>query len=50
MRVRQGAKVYDLSIDGASRIADAPPELADLCRIITQVHARHGYLLSPVGE
>jgi len=50
VRVRQGAKVYDLSIDGASRIANAPPELADLCRIITQVHARHGYLLSPVGE
>jgi hypothetical protein len=31
-------------------IANAPPELTDLCRIITQVHARHGYLLSPVGE
>ena len=31
VRVRQGAKVYDLSIDGASRIANAPPELTDLC-------------------
>jgi putative selenate reductase len=50
VRVRQGAKVYDLSIDGASRIANAPPELDDLTRIITQVHARHRYLLSPVGE
>jgi putative selenate reductase len=50
VRVRQGARVYDLSIDGASRIDNAPPELSDLCRIITQVHARHDYLLSPVGE
>ena len=50
VRVRQGAKVYDLSIDGSGRIANAPPELADLCRIILQVRARHGYLLSPVGE
>ena len=50
VRVRQGAKVYDLSIDGSGRIANAPPELADLCRIIIQVRARHGYLLSPVGE
>jgi putative selenate reductase len=49
VRVRQGERVYDLSIDGASRIDNAPPELSDLCRIITQVHARHGYLLSPVG-
>ena len=50
MRVRQGAKVYDLSIDSASRVVGAPPELSDLCRIISQVHARHGYLLSAVQE
>jgi putative selenate reductase len=50
VRVRHAQKVYELAIDGASRIAGAPPELADLCRIISQVHARHGYLLSAVGE
>jgi putative selenate reductase len=50
VRVRHGAKVHELRIDSASRIVDPPPELGDLCRIITQVHARHGYLLSPVGE
>jgi len=50
VRVRHAGKRYDLSIDAASRIDDAPPELSDLCRIITQVHAQHGYLLSPVAE
>ena len=50
VRVRQAGKCYDLSIDAAGRIDDAPPELSDLCRIITQVHAKHGYLLSPVAE
>jgi putative selenate reductase len=50
VRVRQAGKLYELSIDAASRIDDAPPELSDLCRIITQVHARHGYLLGPVAE
>ena len=50
VRVRQGAKVYDLSIDSASRVVGTPPELNDLCRIISQVHARHGYLLSAVQE
>jgi putative selenate reductase len=50
VRVRQEGKCYDLSIDAASRIDGAPPELSDLCRIITQVHAQHGYLLSPVAE
>jgi len=50
VRVRHAGKLYDLSIDAAGRIKDASPELSDLCRIITQVHARHGYLLSPVAE
>jgi len=50
VHVRHAGKRYDLSIDAASRIDDAPPELSDLCRIITQVHAQHGYLLSPVAE
>jgi putative selenate reductase len=31
-------------------VEGAPPELTDLCRIISQVHARHGYLLSAVEE
>jgi putative selenate reductase len=48
--VRHDKKTYELAIDDASRIAGAPPELADLCRIISQVHARHGYLLTAVGE
>lgn len=50
VRVRQAGKRYDLSIDAAGRIDDAPPELSDLCRIITQVYAKHGYLLGPVAE
>ena len=50
VRARHAGKLYDLTIDAASRIDDAPPELSDLCRIITQVHALHGYLLSPVAE
>ncbi len=50
VRARHAGKLYDLSIDAASRIGHAPPELSDLCRIITQVHARHGYLLGPVAE
>ena len=50
VRVRQGGNVQVLSIDGAGRIADAPPELADLARIIAEVRARHAYLLGPVEE
>ncbi len=50
VRVRHAQRIYDLAIDGASRMVGAPPELADLCRIISQVHAQHGYLLSAVGE
>ena len=50
VRARESGKVYELSIGPAGRIEGAPPELSDLCRIITQVHAQHGYLLSPVGE
>jgi putative selenate reductase len=50
VRVRQAGKRYDLSIDAAGRIDGAPPELSDLCRIITQVYTRHGYLLGPVAE
>jgi putative selenate reductase len=50
VRVRQAGKLYELSIDAASQIDGAPPELSDLCRIIAQVHARHGYLLGPVAE
>jgi putative selenate reductase len=48
LRVRQAGQVYELTIDPAGRIDGAPPELSDMCRIISQVHARHGYLLSPV--
>jgi putative selenate reductase len=50
VRMRQQGRVYDLSIDAASRIVGAPPELSDLCRIVSQVHAQHAYLLSAVGE
>lgn len=50
VRARQDGKVYELSIDAASRVTGAPPELSDLCRIISRVHAGHRYLLSAVGE
>jgi len=50
VRARQGGKVYELSIDAASQVTGAPPELSDLCRIISRVHAGHRYLMSAVGE
>jgi putative selenate reductase len=48
--VRQDGKIYALSIDSNSRIENAPPELADMCRIVSQVHGQHSYLLSAVEE
>ena len=50
VRVRQDARVYELSIDDTGRIADVPPELAEQARIIAEIRARHAYLLGPVGE
>ncbi len=50
VHVRHHGNVHVLPIDAAGHVADAPPELADLCRIVTEVHARHGYLLGPVEE
>jgi putative selenate reductase len=50
VHVRHNGNVHVLSIDGAGRITDAPPELAELCRIIAEVRARHDYLLGPVEE
>lgn len=48
--VRQDGKVYSLEIDRNSQIGNAPPELADMCRIVSRVHSHHGYLLSTVEE
>lgn len=50
VRVRHGGRVFDLALDAAGQVQGAPPELSDICRIITQVRARHGYLLGAVGE
>lgn len=50
LSVRQDGKVYALSIGSDSRIEQAPPELADICRIVSQVHRQHSYLLSAVEE
>lgn len=46
--VRQHGKVYQLTIDKTSHIAVVPPELEDMCRIISHVHAHHHYLLGRV--
>jgi len=48
LTVRQDGKVSELTIDSAGAVKDAPPELADLCRIASRVVSHHGYLLSAV--
>jgi len=48
--VRQDGKVFELAIDPAGTVTDAPPALADLCRIASRVVSHHGYLLSAVEE
>ena len=50
LSVRDQGKVYQLRMDQSGRIADAPAELAEMCRIISHVHAHHHYLLGRVEE
>ncbi|MCW2475744.1 putative selenate reductase subunit YgfK [Candidatus Symbiopectobacterium sp. NZEC151] len=46
--VRHEQQVYHLAIDPHGHIASAPPELADMCRIISTVYQHHHYLLGAV--
>ncbi|OSM95684.1 MULTISPECIES: putative selenate reductase subunit YgfK [Lonsdalea] len=48
--VRHEQRIYRLAIDPHGAIADAPPALADLCRVITTVYRDHHYLLGGVEE
>jgi putative selenate reductase len=50
LRLRQDGKVFELAIDSAGTVKDAPPELVDMCRIASRVVSHHGYLLSAVEE
>lgn len=48
--VRHEQQIYHMAIDAQGRIADAPPQLAAMCRIITYVYQHHHYLLGAVEE
>lgn len=48
--MRQQQEVHQLKIDAQGRFEHVPPELADLCRIVSHVHQHHRYLLGPVQE
>lgn len=48
--VRHEQQIYHLAIDLHGIIASAPPELADMCRIISTVYQHHHYLLGAVEE
>jgi putative selenate reductase len=50
LRLRQDGKVFELAIDSAGTVKDAPPELVDMCRIASRVVSHHGYLLNAVEE
>ncbi|MDN5450565.1 MAG: putative selenate reductase subunit YgfK, partial [Enterobacterales bacterium] len=46
--VRQGKQIWHLHIDKQGQLDDVPPELEDMCRIISHVHNHHHYLLGRV--
>ncbi len=46
--VRQHGNVYQLQMDNDGQIKQVPPELDEMCRIITHVHNHHRYLLGQV--
>lgn len=46
--VRQDGKLYQLQMDSNGQIKQAPPELDEMCRIISHVHNHHHYLLGQV--
>lgn len=48
VHVRQNEQTWLLKIDDSGHIADVPPTVADLCRIISHVHLNHRYLLGGV--
>jgi len=48
VHVRQDGKTWLLNIDTDGVIDTVPPQLEAMCRIISQVHQRHHYLLGEV--
>nr|WP_113866888.1 putative selenate reductase subunit YgfK [Brenneria salicis]NMN90214.1 putative selenate reductase [Brenneria salicis ATCC 15712 = DSM 30166]RBP62162.1 selenate reductase Fe-S subunit [Brenneria salicis ATCC 15712 = DSM 30166]RLM31221.1 putative selenate reductase subunit YgfK [Brenneria salicis ATCC 15712 = DSM 30166] len=50
VRVRYRQQVYHLDIDSRGRLDAPPPELTDMCRIITHIYQHHHYLLGAVEE
>lgn len=48
VHVRQNEHTWLLKIDDSGHIADVPPAVTDLCRIISHVHRNHRYLLGGV--
>ncbi len=50
IKVRQDGKVYQLDINSAGQVPNAPEELNDMCRIISHVYNHNHYLLGRVEE
>ncbi|WP_040902742.1 putative selenate reductase subunit YgfK [Yokenella regensburgei] len=48
VHVRQGSETWVLNIDEGGEFEQIPPQLEDMCRIISQVHQHHHYLLGGV--
>ena len=53
MQQLQGAPLQQLAQQlgtSSSQVESAPAELSDMCRVITQIHSKHSYLLTAVEE
>ncbi|BBU81332.1 hypothetical protein EIMP300_27320 [Escherichia coli] len=48
VRVRLNNQSWVLNIDSEGQFNNVPPELNDMCRIISHVHQHHHYLLGRV--
>lgn len=48
VRVRHGGETWQLSISDSGEFTHVPPQLSELCRIISHVHQHHSYLLGGV--
>lgn len=48
VRVRLNNQSWVLNIDSEGQFNNVPPELNDMCRIISHVHQHHHYLLDRV--
>ncbi|KAA9002806.1 putative selenate reductase subunit YgfK [Affinibrenneria salicis] len=48
--VRHQQQIYHLEIDEQGQFGRVPPELTDMCRIISHVYRHHHYLLGAVEE